>query len=115
MTATLTPTAYRRRATERAMREAIQDVVAHRGGKVFFVHDSRYAPATADLPDLIVIAPWLGAVLLIELKSQRRDLTPGQAEVLALLAGCRELISGVVRPEPREGEMGFDEFLERLR
>lgn len=111
MTATLTPAAYHRRMTERSMRDAIIEIVTCRGGKVFFVHDSRSAPATADLPDLIVIAPWMRAVFLVELKSQRRPVTTGQAEVLALLAGCRTVISGIVRPVPREGEMSYDQFL----
>ncbi len=42
---------------------------------------------------------------------QRRPITPGQAHVMELFAGCTVLISGIVRPQqPKPGEMGLDEL-----
>ena len=102
---------YRRSMSETQMREAIADAVAHLGGRCWYVHDSRYAPATADLPDLIIALP-RGVVAFVELKSQRRRITDGQHAAIALLRECRRSESFVVRPVPRdETECSFDDFL----
>lgn len=107
-----TATAYQRRATEAEMREAITKLVALRGGRLWFVRDSRQSPETEDMPDLLILLPGLAA--WIELKSQRRRITPGQREVAVLLDGVERFVGGVVRPESREGEMSYDELLTTL-
>jgi len=64
-------------------------------------------------------------VAFLELKSQQRKVTYGQRGVLALLAQCNTVVSGVVRPIPEAGEgvvrpipeageMSLDEALESL-
>lgn len=104
---------YHRSATEAQMERAIRDLIRGRG-RVFHLHDARRAPELVDLPDLLIIAPPVLAV--IELKSQRRVVTPGQAEVIQLLAGCSDLFAGIVRPEPSaDEEWSFDEVIEALR
>jgi hypothetical protein len=56
-----------------------------------------------------------GQAAWVELKSQRRIITPGQAEVAALLASATRFVGGIVRPEPIDGELSYDELLEVLR
>jgi hypothetical protein len=104
---------YRRRATEAQMEGAIRDLVAFRGGRIWHLEDARTAPELTDLPDLLILVPGLAA--WVELKSQRRIVTPGQAEVAALLASATAFVGGIVRVDPRDGEMGYDELLEALR
>lgn len=102
--------AYRKQITESGMRQSIVEAVERRGGKVWWVHDSRYAPATADLPDLIVALP--GRVAFVELKSQRRRITDGQRAAIDLLGGATRADVFVVRPEPKDpSETGYDAFL----
>jgi hypothetical protein len=91
------------------MRDAIGELVAWRRGRMFYVRDSRAAPETQDMTDLIVVVPGLAA--LLELKSQRRATTPGQAEVAALLRTVTRFVGGIVRPQPKDGELGYDEVL----
>lgn len=103
---------YRRRATEAEMRQTIIDCVEHLGGRVFWIQDSRGIPVE-NLPDLVIVCGT--TVALIELKSQFRNLTPGQAHVLNLLADASRVVSGVVRPSPRPGEMSLDDCLRMLQ
>lgn len=106
---------------EREMEAAIREGVARLGGYVWSVPDSRRT-ATADMPDLIIAVPRRevagatrpGIVALVELKSQARPVTPGQRHALGILAGCTDLVTGIVRPVPREGEMSYDALLRRL-
>lgn len=95
------------------MERAIREGVGYRGGHVFSVRDSRKL-AVEHMPDLLIVAPHIETVALIELKSQRRDLTDGQRHVLDLLTRCDRLLTGVCRPVPRDGEIGYDELLQRL-
>lgn len=109
----MTVAAYRRTLSEKAMRQAIVEAVERQGGKVWWVHDSRYAPATADLPDLIVALA--GRVAFVELKSQRRQITDGQREALDLLGTATRADVFVVRPEPKDpSETSYDAFLNWL-
>jgi hypothetical protein len=105
-------TTYRRSISETAMRDAIMAAVHHLGGRCWFVHDSRYAPAMADLPDLIIALP-RGVVAFVELKSQRRAITDGQHAAIALLQGCQVVETFIVRPEPRDAsETAYDAFMD---
>lgn len=107
--------AYRRTTNEAAMRDAIAELVSLRGGRMFYLRDSRSAPEMEDWPDLHLILPHKRTVAHVELKSQRRIVTPGQAVVLALLQECDRAESFVVRTEPRdETETSYDAFLEWL-
>ncbi len=109
---------YRRAPTEASMEAAIRDLVALRHGKVFHLRDARRAPELADLPDLIVLLPPSpgrpGLVALLELKSHRRPVTPGQAEVAGLVASAGRVVGGIVRANPREGELSYDDILSLL-
>jgi hypothetical protein len=107
-------TSYRRTMSERAMQEAISEAVHALGGRCWYVHDSRYAPATVDLPDLIIALP-RGVVALVELKSQRRQVTDGQHAAITLLQGCHRIETFIVRPEPKgERETAYDAFMDWL-
>lgn len=107
--------AYRRTLTEEQMRDAIAEAVAWLGGIAFYVHDSRRTPSMADWPDLELILPHRRAVASVELKSQKRIVTPGQARVLELLRDCDRHETFAVRPDPREPtETSYDAFLEWL-
>jgi hypothetical protein len=112
MTTLTALTRYHRSMTEAQMEDAIRDLVGTRG-RVYHLRDARNAPELADLPDLLIFAP--PVIALVELKSQRRKVAPGQAEVIGLLSRCDELIAGIVRPEPREDEWSYDDLLALLR
>lgn len=103
---------YRRTITEAAMQDAIQEIVTLKGGKLWHLRDARKAPELTDLTDLIIVVP--GFASLVEVKSQRRIVTPGQMDVAALLATVTRFWGGVVRPMPREGELSYDEFVAML-
>src|SRR5436190_20427581 len=106
----MTVAAYRKQLTEAGMRQAITEAVERQGGRVWFVSDSRYAPGTVDLPDLIVALP--GRVAFVELKSQRRRITDGQRAALDLLGQATRADVFVVRPEPKdETETSYESFL----
>lgn len=113
MTLTISAAAYQQRTTEAEMEAAIRDIVARRNGRCWHVRDTRQSPEMADAPDLLILLP--GAAFWIELKSQTRTVTKGQTEVAELLASVTGFIGGVVRPEPRAGELSYDALLERLR
>lgn len=93
------------------MEATIRDAVERWGGRCWHVRDSRQLDVE-DMPDLLIAVP--GTVALIELKSQRRRVTAGQRHVLDLMAGCTRVVSGIVRPVPRDGEMSLDDLLEML-
>lgn len=94
------------------MREAIVAAVEHRGGRCLYLPDSR-GTAFGDWPDLTIV---LGErLILVELKSIRRTLTPGQSDMLARLAECRRVEAFVVRSEPRNAEeTGYTAFMDWL-
>lgn len=103
---------YHQTIREEAMREAIQDVVRLRQGRLWFVRRSDVAPELVDLPDLLILDPAGNRAVLAELKSQRRSVTAGQAAVLAMAAQCQHFHSFTVRPEPRdETDTSYDAFL----
>lgn len=93
------------------MATAVAEAVGYRGGRLFHVRRSDVAPELTDLPDWLIIAPHLRTVALIEAKSQKRELTAGQGIVLDLLNECDRLMTGIVRPDPRPGEIGYSEFI----
>jgi hypothetical protein len=108
---------YRKTMREVDMERTIREAVTRLDGKCWHVRDSR-ALDVEDMPDLIGYVPATvtrpGRVFLIELKSQRRRITQGQHAVLDDLATCREVVTGIVRPVPDEGEMSLDETLQLL-
>lgn len=106
----MTLSRYRASTSEDGMERTIREGVEHLGGRCFHVRDSR-KQGVEDMPDLFVIAPWCRTVAHLELKSQRRIITPGQAQVLELLARCDRLVSGIVRPNPKPGEISLDDAL----
>lgn len=87
---------FRNMATEDEMLAVISDLVALKGGRLWHLRDARRAPELEDLPDVIAICD--NKVLLIELKSARRKVTPGQQRVADMLDQCDALIVGVFRP-----------------
>jgi hypothetical protein len=111
----MTATAYTRSLSETQMRLAITEAVERIGGRVFYVHDSRYAPAMTDFPDLVIILPSKGTVAFVELKSWTRTITDGQRAVLDLLASCRGAESFIVRSDAKDSdEVGYENFLNWL-
>lgn len=94
------------------MREAIVAAVENRGGRCLYLPDSR-GTAFGDWPDLTIV---LGErLILVELKSIRRNLTAGQSEMFARLAECRRIEAFVVRPEPKSAEeTGYTAFMDWL-
>lgn len=108
---------WRVQMREAEMETAITELVTIKHGLVWSIRDSR-GMNVAHMPDLIVVAPWLatGTVMLVELKSQKRVLTPGQREALSILSQCSRFDSMIVRPGPRdETETDYDTFLAMLR
>ena len=110
-------TRYRATAKEHELESTIIDGVRRLGGYAWHVRDSRKMNVEG-MTDLIVVIPERngqpGVVGLIEVKSQRRQVTDLQHQVVAMLAGCERLVTGIVRPNPKPGEMSLDECLERL-
>lgn len=103
---------YRASMRESEMERTVSDLVTLRGGRLFHVRRSDVAPELTDLPDWLIVAPWMQTVLLIEAKSQKRKITAGQQGVLDQLSACDQLVTGIVRPVPHPGEWGYQEFLE---
>lgn len=66
------------------------------------------------MPDLVIVLPAKRLIGLVELKSQPRIVTEGQRIALAKIAECDHLWSGIVRPQPKDGEFGYDAFLSYL-
>jgi hypothetical protein len=105
---------YRATTTEAQMRDAIEQAVALKGGKLFFIRDSRATPEMAHWPDLVLMLPNCGVVAFVELKSQKRIVTAGQHGVMATLEQCRDAVSMIVRPEPKPGEVAYAAFMDWL-
>lgn len=99
--------------TETEMEYAIREAVGFRGGVVWHARDSR-GQGIEDEPDLRLVLPWKRTVAFVELKSQRRVITPGQALALALIAECTRLEQMIVRPDPQPGEIGYSDFMRWL-
>lgn len=110
----ITATDYQARTTEDQMEQTIRGVVGNRG-LVFHIRDSRGAPEMVGFPDLVIVLPEKSTVLFVELKSQKRRVTPDQRIVIWALEQCSEVRAYVVRPEPKTGEISFDQLLEVLR
>ena len=103
---------YRTLMTEEGMRGTIAEAVEFHGGHLFYVPRTDAVPSMTDWPDLELILPHKRTVAHVELKSQRRPITPGQARVLAMLRECDRSEAFLVRPVPRdETETSYDAFL----
>lgn len=94
------------------MLDALKVAAFVRGGIAFHVRKAQ-GQDLEGLPDAILIAP--PVVGLFELKTQRDRLSERQRYVLDLLARCDRIASGIVRPNPRDGELSLDDALELLR
>lgn len=105
---------YRASMTEDQMQQAVAAAVKARHGEFFHVRRADASPELVNLPDWLILDPMSETVYLIEAKSQRRKITPGQAGVLALAGECNRFASGIVRPIPRPGEWSYDAFIEWL-
>jgi hypothetical protein len=103
---------YRASTTEAEMERGIRDAVPD--GYVFHVDDSRKVPGMEHFPDLVVVSPRHRLVAFLELKSQKRKITPGQQSVIATLQSCDIVRAGIVRPVPHPGEIGYDEIVAML-
>jgi hypothetical protein len=79
----------------------------------FHVRDAR-GQRLAGLPDVICIVPSTGRVGMFELKTQRDRVSARQRAVMAALSCCHAVVSGIVRPVPRVGEISLDEALALL-
>lgn len=112
----MTPLArYRALPTEAAMEEAIREAVKPQGGRVFHINDSRRTPEMEDWVDLVIVLPRRGVVALVELKSAKRKVEPGQAALMADLQACHRLESWFVRAgEARTGEISYDDLMRWL-
>lgn len=111
---TITATKYQQRMSEADMEQSIRGAVGNKG-IVFHIRDSRNSPEMVGFPDLVICLPEKSMVLFVELKSQARRLTPDQKVVMWALEQCHEVRAYIVRPEPKAGEVGFDQLLEVLR
>lgn len=109
---------YRASMRESEMERTVADLVTLRGGRLFHVRRSDVAPELTDLPDWLIVLPGsdgTGVVILAEAKSVKRALTKGQQEVLELCSQCTRFESYIVRStNPRDGEIGFDAFVNYL-
>ena len=105
---------YRQSISEIQMRESIIELVTIRGGRVFYIRDSRGTPEMTGFPDLVLVLPDKGMVMFVELKSQKRRVTEAQQVVMWTLQQCSEVRSYLVRPKPHEGEISFDQLMEVL-
>ena len=110
MTDTLTAPEYRATMAEKEMQEAIRRAAIAHGYAVYHTHDSRHSPA--GFPDVIAIKG--GRVLVLELKAQRGRVSDAQWAWLAAWASTGATVA-VVRPEPRDGEISFDDALALIR
>lgn len=111
MTKIITAAQYRTLMTEAEMQSTVTGLVDRRGGRLFHIRRSDTAPEMKDLPDWLIVDPMSARVLLVEAKSQRRKVTDGQHQLLQMLACCTRFSSGIVRPDPRDGEMAYETFV----
>ena len=98
------------------MERTVRELVTLRGGRLFHVRRSDVAPELKDLLDWLIIDPAGGRVLMVEGKSSKRIITPGQRAVLDLAGECSRFEALLVRAgEPHdETEIGFDQFISWL-
>ena len=86
-------------------------------GFTFHLRDGR-GQRVEGLPDLITILPdfvgGCGVVGLFEVKTQRDRVSARQAAILAALDACNSVVSGIIRPIPKEGELSIDDALRDL-
>lgn len=110
---------YRRTLTESEMTDAISDLVAIRHGRMWHCRNTSRSPELEDMPDLVILLPSNGVtpglLAVAELKSPSRQLTRGQRQVAELMSSVTSVFCGVVRPEPKEDEFSYDDFLDVLR
>lgn len=112
----MTAARYAARVTEAQMQAAIAELVTMRHGRMFHLVRSDVAPEMVDLPDLLIVDPAGQRLILAELKSAKRRVTPGQAHLMAMARECIRCEAMIVRAgEPREGEVSYDRFLEWLK
>ena len=110
---------YRASMTEDDMLKAIREYVQLEGGFFFHVRDAR-GQDLEGLPDVLVLLPPRKAVApgligLFEIKTQRDVVTNKQRQVLAVAEQATEVVSGVVRPNPKGLiELSLDDCLELL-
>ena len=107
--------------TEREMLSTLEGYAQVEGGYCWHVRDAR-GQKVVGLTDTIILLPpkWHGArrpgtLGFFELKTQRDVLSPVQRHVLAMLDQATEIVSGVIRPRPRNViEITLDDALELL-
>jgi len=104
---------YQQRMSESEMEQSIRGAVGDRG-LVFHIRDSRGAPEMAGFPDLVIVLPEKSTVLFVELKSQKRIVTPDQKMTMWALSQCSEVRAYLVRPNPKPEEISFDQLMEVL-
>ena len=114
MTARTNLDRYRASTSEAAMQQAIKDILKVRGGRLWHVRDSSKSPELVNLLDWLILDPASETCYLVEAKSQRRIITPGQARVVEIASACHTFRSGIVRPVPRPGEWSYDDFIAML-
>lgn len=100
------------------MLKAISDYVRAEGGYCFHVRDAR-GQALEGLPDVIALVPRSfhhpGIVGFFELKTQRDRVTSLQRNVLAVADQATEVVSAIIRPNPKTAaEVSLDDALELL-
>lgn len=105
-------------ATEADILQAFFDLEDKAGiGYVFHIRDAR-GQRLDGCPDIIVILPnYLqgdGVVGLFEVKTMRDRMRGRQDGVVAACGACSRVVSGIVRPIPREGEVTLTEALAML-
>lgn len=93
--------------TEGDMLSTLEGYAQVEGGYCWHVRDAR-GQQVVGLPDTIILLPpkWHGArrpgtIGFFELKTQRDVLSPVQRHVLAMLGQASEIVSGVIRPQPK--------------
>lgn len=113
--ATVDARTFRESVSEAAMQDAIEQVVRMRGGRTFHVRRADVAPELVDLPDLLILDPMGSRIVLAELKSQKRQVTPGQQTVLAMARECGSFHPFLVRPTPKDHtETSYTDFVNWL-
>lgn len=113
-TPSMTADRYAGSAIEDEMTDGIDELVRTMGGRLFHVRRSDRSPEMVDFPDTVIVVPRVELLVLAELKSQDRHVTGGQRIVMEQLGQCNRFWTGIVRPDPREGEISYDDFLSLL-
>lgn len=92
--------------TEKALQEAVIEAAGYLGYRVYHTHDSRRSEP--GFPDLIALRERDGRRFAIELKTERGEVSPAQADWLTAFSRCG-IPAFVVRPKD------LDWLLETLR